>query len=202
LAIVARQTANRDTGFMNQSPNPRRGRGRNSGKRNSNQNSRNRNYDGSNSDNKIRGSAQQVLDKYQALAHDAALAGDRIAAEGFHQYAEHYFRVLNPEKGDDEGQKDNQQERKTRHQNKSRHQSEIRVKPEEENAMPLEPVAELTQVAKVMPLPVAELTQVAKVTPSVPVAELTSTETAEEGAEDPPTRSGRPRKAETVEPAV
>jgi hypothetical protein len=217
VAIVARQTANRDTGFMNQSPNSRRGRGRNSGKRNSNQNSRSRNYDGSNADNKIRGSAQQILDKYQALAHDAALAGDRIAAEGFHQYAEHYFRILNPEKGDDEGRNENQQERNPRHQNKPRHQSESRIKPEVESVKALEPVAELTQVATAAPVvAVAELTSTetaeegaeekpprfAKEAPVVAVAELTPTETAEEGVEEKPPRRGRPRKDAAAEPAA
>jgi len=29
------------------------------------------------------------------LARDATAAGDRIAAEGFYQFAEHYFRVVN-----------------------------------------------------------------------------------------------------------
>ncbi|MBC8269482.1 MAG: DUF4167 domain-containing protein [Rhodospirillaceae bacterium] len=185
---------------MKQSTNPRRGRGRNNGKRNPNQNSRGRNYDGSGSDTKVRGSAQQVLDKYLALASDAALAGDRITAEGYHQHAEHYYRVLNPEQGADGGQKANQQEQKSHHQNKQRQRSENRAKPVEARVTPSEPVAELTQVA--------EVTEVADVTPSepvAPVAELTSTETMknpEEGVEEKPRRRGRPRKAEAAEPAA
>jgi hypothetical protein len=82
---------------MKNASNPRRGRGRNNGKRN--QNPRGRNIDGGGNDPKIRGSAQQVLDKYLTLARDAFSAGDRIAAEGFFQHAEHYHRVLNPEGG-------------------------------------------------------------------------------------------------------
>jgi hypothetical protein len=77
--------------------NPRRGRGRNNGKRN--QNPRGSNIDGGGNDGKIRGSAQQVLDKYLTLARDASAAGDRIAAEGFFQHADHYQRVLNPDSG-------------------------------------------------------------------------------------------------------
>ena len=46
---------------------------------------------------KVRGTAQQVLDKYLALARDAQSSGDRIGAESFFQFAEHYFRVLNVE---------------------------------------------------------------------------------------------------------
>ena len=45
----------------------------------------------------MRGTAQQVLDKYLALARDAQSSGDRIGAESFFQFAEHYFRVLNVE---------------------------------------------------------------------------------------------------------
>jgi hypothetical protein len=44
---------------------------------------------------KIRGTAQQLQEKYLALARDASSAGDRIAAESYFQYADHYYRVLN-----------------------------------------------------------------------------------------------------------
>lgn len=78
---------------MKNASNNRRGRTRSGGKRS--QGPRNRNYQSSGGDNKVRGSAQQVLDKYLAMARDATSAGDRIAAEGFFQHAEHYYRVLN-----------------------------------------------------------------------------------------------------------
>lgn len=44
---------------------------------------------------KIKGSASQVLERYQALARDALASGDRVAAENFFQHAEHYYRVIN-----------------------------------------------------------------------------------------------------------
>src|SRR6202023_2312681 len=44
---------------------------------------------------KIRGNAYQVFERYVALAREAALSGDRIAAENLYQHAEHYFRVMN-----------------------------------------------------------------------------------------------------------
>lgn len=34
-------------------------------------------------------------EKYLAMARDAASAGDRIAAENYHQHAEHYYRIIN-----------------------------------------------------------------------------------------------------------
>lgn len=51
-------------------------------------------FESSGPEGKIRGSAYQVIDKYQALARDALAAGDRIAAENYLQHAEHYYRVL------------------------------------------------------------------------------------------------------------
>ena len=35
-----------------------------------------------------------MLDKYLALARDAFSSGDRIAAEGYFQFAEHYYRII------------------------------------------------------------------------------------------------------------
>ena len=50
-------------------------------------------------DVKVRGTAQQVLERYLALARDATAAGDRVAAESYYQYADHYHRVANSEPG-------------------------------------------------------------------------------------------------------
>jgi hypothetical protein len=55
---------------------------------------RNSTFESSGPEGKIRGSAYQVIDRYQALARDALSAGDRVAAENYLQHAEHYFRVL------------------------------------------------------------------------------------------------------------
>jgi hypothetical protein len=45
-------------------------------------------------DVKVRGTAQQVVDKYQTLAREASTAGDPVRAENYFQHAEHYHRVL------------------------------------------------------------------------------------------------------------
>ncbi len=42
-----------------------------------------------------RGDISKVLEKYNNLAQDAQSNGDRIVAENFLQYAEHYQRLLN-----------------------------------------------------------------------------------------------------------
>lgn len=54
---------------------------------------RNPNFDGGN--NRPRGNAQQLMEKYLALARDASSAGDRVLAENYFQHADHYYRVLN-----------------------------------------------------------------------------------------------------------
>lgn len=45
-------------------------------------------------DSRARGNAPQLLEKYRKLAHDAHLNGDRVSAEYYLQFADHYFRVL------------------------------------------------------------------------------------------------------------
>ncbi len=42
-----------------------------------------------------RGALSKVLEKYTNLAQDAVSNGDRVVAENYFQYAEHYQRVLN-----------------------------------------------------------------------------------------------------------
>src|SRR5688572_5607986 len=49
---------------------------------------------GNRPDNRQRGNAAQLLEKYKTLARDAQLAGDRVQTEYYLQYADHYFRVL------------------------------------------------------------------------------------------------------------
>jgi hypothetical protein len=53
----------------------------------------NRALDSNGPDVRIRGTAQQIYDKYLALARDATSSGDRVKAENYLQHAEHYFRV-------------------------------------------------------------------------------------------------------------
>lgn len=55
---------------------------------------RNQIFDSSGPDVRVRGNAHQVFDKYQALAREASASGDRVQAEAYWQYADHYFRVI------------------------------------------------------------------------------------------------------------
>lgn len=55
---------------------------------------RNHVFDSSGPDVRVRGTAQQLFEKYLQLGRDATSGGDRVMAEAYFQYAEHYFRVL------------------------------------------------------------------------------------------------------------
>ena len=85
--------AYKNPGAMRQSPNNniRRVRTRGNGKRHPS--SRNFPIESNGPDVKIRGTAQQVMDKYLALARDAASSGDRVMAESYFQHADHYHRI-------------------------------------------------------------------------------------------------------------
>ena len=81
---------------MRQPQNAKRGRGRgrrSNGNAQPNVPNRNTSYESSGPDVKLRGNAQQLNEKYLALAHDAAAAGERITAEAYTQFADHYFRL-------------------------------------------------------------------------------------------------------------
>jgi hypothetical protein len=82
---------------MRQPQNAKRGRGRGRrGNTSGNHNhvpNRNTSHESNGPDVKLRGNAQQLHEKYMALAHDAATSGERISAEAYTQFADHYFRL-------------------------------------------------------------------------------------------------------------
>ena len=73
-------------------PRPRSKNNRNNNNRSA-ANVLNRVFDSSGPEGKVRGTPQQVIEKYQQLTRDAQLSGDRVAAENFQQHAEHYMRL-------------------------------------------------------------------------------------------------------------
>ena len=79
---------------MRQSGKNTRQRGR-GGRRNNNfgQINRNTTLDSNGPDVRLRGNAQQLHEKYTSLANESSAAGERIMAEAYHQFADHYFRV-------------------------------------------------------------------------------------------------------------
>jgi hypothetical protein len=73
-------------------------RGRNGNNNNNNNrkgpNPLTRSYESNGPDVKIRGTAQQIAEKYATLARDAMSSGDRVMAENYLQHAEHYNRII------------------------------------------------------------------------------------------------------------
>ena len=64
-------------------------------------------------DSRARGNAPQLLEKYKKLAHDAQMNGDRVQAEYYLQFADHYFRVVadsRAQKDEQRGRRDNERE--------------------------------------------------------------------------------------------
>ncbi|MGI3776426.1 MAG: DUF4167 domain-containing protein, partial [Janthinobacterium lividum] len=56
---------------------------------------RNHVFDSSGPDLRVRGTAQQLFEKYLQLGRDANSSSDRVMAESYFQHAEHYFRIIN-----------------------------------------------------------------------------------------------------------
>lgn len=73
----------------------------------------NRVFDSSGPEGKVRGTPQQIIDKYNQLARDAQLSNDRVATENFQQHAEHYLRMLNEAQREIEARRE-EQERQNR----------------------------------------------------------------------------------------
>lgn len=87
-------------------PNNKRARGR-SNRRAPNPN---RSYESHGADVKIRGNASQVYEKYCSLARDASSSGDPIAAEGYWQHAEHYFRIMQTQQNNQQNNRNQQRD--------------------------------------------------------------------------------------------
>ena len=77
----------------------------------------NRVFDSSGPEGKVRGTPQQIIDKYQTLARDAQLSGDRVNAENFLQHAEHYLRMLAEAQREIEARREQQDQQRQNQQN-------------------------------------------------------------------------------------
>jgi len=85
----------------------------------------NRVFDSSGPEGKVRGTPQQIIDKYNQLARDAQLANDRVATENFQQHAEHYLRLLAHAQKEQEARREQQEkENRGRHADRERNRVE------------------------------------------------------------------------------
>ena len=84
----------------------------------------NRVFDSSGPEGKVRGTPQQIIDKYNQLARDAQLSNDRVATENFQQHAEHYLRLLAHAQKEQEARRE-QQEKENRGRNADRDRNRV-----------------------------------------------------------------------------
>lgn len=93
-------------------PQQKSGRSRGKSSRRPTGNVVNRVFDSAGPEGKVRGTPQQIIEKYESLARDAQTSGDRVVAENFLQHAEHYTRMLSAAEQEREAQqrRDNPQD--------------------------------------------------------------------------------------------
>ena len=91
----------------------------------------NRVFDSSGPEGKVRGTPQQIIDKYNQLARDAQLGNDRVAFENFQQHAEHYTRMLGEAQREQEARRE-QQDRERQQQQQRREDQQRDEQPREE----------------------------------------------------------------------
>ena len=128
-----------DQTFMRSSKSRSRGN-KNRNNRPSGGNIVNRVFDSSGPDGKVRGTPQQIIEKYNQLHRDSQLSGDRVNAENFAQHAEHYTRMLadaqreiDAKRGEQEEQNRQRQAERDRQAQADRERNAERQKERENN---------------------------------------------------------------------
>jgi hypothetical protein len=130
----------RDTGQRNDSQrlesismrsSKSRSRNKNRNNRPSGGNIINRVFDSSGPDGKVRGTPQQIIEKYNQLHRDAVLSGDRVDAENFAQHAEHYTRLLAEAQREVDAKREEQEEQNRARQAERDRERQERLKAQE-----------------------------------------------------------------------
>jgi len=101
----------------------------------------NRVFDSSGPEGKVRGTPQQIIDKYNQLARDAHLGNDRVAAENFQQHSEHYLRLLSSAQREQDARREEQErQNRDRQAERDRERTERTERQERDsNAQPSNP---------------------------------------------------------------
>ena len=95
----------------------------------------NRVFDSSGPEGKVRGTPQQVIEKYNQLARDAQLSNDRVAAENFQQHAEHYLRMLSEAQREiDQRREEQERQQRERQEEQERQNRERQAERDRERA--------------------------------------------------------------------
>ena len=94
----------------------------------------NRVFDSSGPEGKVRGTPQQIIDKYNQLARDAQLANDRVATENFQQHAEHYLRMLSEAQREMDARREEQERQNRERQAERDRERQERIERQEREA--------------------------------------------------------------------
>jgi len=114
-----------------------RNKGGNRRQNNNNNNSTNivnRVFDSAGPEGKVRGTPQQIVEKYSQLARDAQLSGDRVAAESFMQHSEHYSRMLAVAQQEQAARQAEHAARQAEQAEQQRQRNEQRAQQQQQNA--------------------------------------------------------------------
>ncbi|MBB95554.1 MAG: nucleoside triphosphate hydrolase [Rhodobacteraceae bacterium] len=150
----------------------------------------NRVFDSSGPEGKVRGTPQQIIDKYNQLARDAQLGNDRVAAENFQQHAEHYLRLLS-EAQREQDQRREEQERQNRERQAERDRERAERQERESNTRSSDPAeAPQPDVIDVIADEAAESDSGLVETPESAPKKTTRSSSSKSGS----TRSTTPRK--------
>ncbi|WP_425039127.1 DUF4167 domain-containing protein [Primorskyibacter sp. S187A] len=162
----------------------------------------NRVFDSSGPEGKVRGTPQQIFDKYNQLARDAQLAGDRVATENFQQHAEHYLRLLAEAQREQEARRE-EQERQNRERQAQRDRERQERQERQERESNAAPAAADPMVQDPGEAPQPDVLETAQADTGLVETPEESAETAapEEPKPKPkPKRRPRKPKAETPSP--
>jgi len=160
----------------------------------------NRVFDSSGPEGKVRGTPQQIIDKYNQLTRDAQLSGDRVAAENFQQHAEHYTRMLSEAQREIDARRE-EQERQNRERQAERDRERNERQEREGNAPAAAPVQDQAPAAAHDPAS-SEQPDIVEAAPAVDEADSGLVETPEAAPKPKPKRTYKPRKPKPTEAAA
>ncbi|WP_299637268.1 DUF4167 domain-containing protein [uncultured Ruegeria sp.] len=167
-----------------------RSRAKNNRNRPSGGNVVNRVFDSSGPEGKVRGTPQQIIDKYNQLARDAQLSNDRVAAENFQQHAEHYLRMLSEAQREIDARREEQErQNRERQAERDRERAERQEREAARQADPAEtPQPDVMDFAAPETAPESGLVE----TPESKGAEAPAPEKKEKPARKPRARKSKP----------
>ncbi|MGV6803826.1 MAG: DUF4167 domain-containing protein [Ruegeria sp.] len=176
-----------------------RSRAKNNRNRASGGNVVNRVFDSSGPEGKVRGTPQQIIDKYNQLARDAQLSNDRVAAENFQQHAEHYLRLLGEAQREMEARREEQErQNRERQAERDRERAERQEREAARQADPAEtPQPDVLDIGSDVEVPESGLVE----TPESKGAEPEVAERKEKPARRPRGRKPKQPEAEQTAPS-